>query len=1683
MRFSRDNTLFIPFIAVLVTVQLVHRVTGSANEAFEVRGNGKKNRVSSGSQRHSEGHRCIHDDIMSKVGRQFDTRTPQKYRIKSLESGSSESEEAARTTEQNERRRGGIRELATTSSDFEKMRITVDWHFIDNPGDDKDTDDAGGEYFACSGDNSQYMDVNGAMRSCGSGDVLSNSKRDYLKNTLVHDAMDYFEKTLSVVPVDGNLVLDSPFTCFDDYTFICCKRLTPDDDQNTGIDNSDFHLYVTARPTGGSILAWALTCQTDSDGRPISAQLNFDPSRISTDLDKRREQTITAMHEATHGLGFSASVFSNLGIIQSFNKNGKTLKRIVSPSVAEAAKVHYDCSDWGDAGGEIEDGGGRGTAGSHWEKRVLSDEYMTGRSEPNTVVSTFTLAFFADTGWYIPDYAQAESLLWGESQGCTFPRSTCDNWGSRYFCEVSDQQGCSIDYKWLAKCNLRDYGYELASHFQYFNDPELGGRDQLADFCPYFSRRSGGDCTDSSTTTIWFYGEQVGPSSMCFTGTWKHVASSASGNHHGCLKTSCDSQSLRLVVEFDTTDGVETLKCPSSGGTVDLQSEGLESFEGTIDCPPSDVRCTGDPCDNNNCDGHGTCNSDDGTCTCDSGYYGSDKYSCDRKLCPGQDSRDDTACSGQGECDKETGECDCDAGFSGDDCSEIGCPKGGTSDSCPTGESMCECSGRGSCNSTTGVCDCEIDWWGDACDKRECPKADNGERCHGGSVGSCNTEYGLCECTDQTNAPNGDGTVHYFGSACENRTTGPRPRVPLHYYGEPIGNNLTNIASVVQDSASAEEFKYYRFEVASTEHPVTLTLQVTDPATTTGEDLPELFASFEAAGEPLLNDHQFGPTKVDGSKGVTEIVFEDNSQEAGDFSSPGTMHVNVVSLKTDVSFFLNLTRDGCALLDCAHGAECSSARCICKRWTDPLDSKRTYGYSDRLCETPDCPGDPDCGGSRGDCIAQPRNSSDPPKCECKDTFEGDACQDYTVTAETFVPGAISSGRNDSKVFQSREDVEARFAGVRPSDSDATEMQERFTVTFVVSDELERGDWHYPFLLDPVLLNENYGLNGTLGMYIKLDGSRSPLADPLLLTRTESRPTLTDHDMLDTTSWAEAKDIHEISATLNSDIYFGGVLNGKYGRDVLRYDATVEISNGCPPGLEMCSQRGSCDPSTKSCICDSGWGGVKCDTPVTELETGTEVVADNIPIGGWRYFVLPLASTTNELEIVGKDTSVSRRAQPVVVAAFDKKRRATSLGRLRDPSAFYDYDGYTRIARGATAQRSEEANIQGGNTASQSTRNEERQQKLIIKRDSSSLSGQSAQFLYVGVQNVPQAAADATVKLTVTARHNISIPAECQEDCSNRFCRGRGEYVLVNGAPECRCNEGWSKESWCASPRYNSLQNIPSAAQSISFLCSICKKTNEMNRGEMQIFRVSQPLQAHIGLRLTARAATSAEASSDNLSNVTHANPSLLVSQRLPRSITDFAFISSTGSAEESLTLGDISLTGSYFFAVFANSDSTYTASSSREQVAEPDRDAGSFAESVGNWLIATTSGNLVLAFICVLAFLFLSCFSINRLCKGKVLEYYEGRQTPEEHETKAEAAPLSGTNPIAFEDDEDDSSIRISSKRPPPKIFSARDMNVEQFETYQSTASSRHLGGKSPGFKPQERTMSKKHVPGPPSRK
>lgn len=47
----------------------------------------------------------------------------------------------------------------------------------------------------------------------------------------------------------------------------------------------------------------------------------------------------------------------------------------------------------------MEDDGGGGTAGSHWEIRLFTDEMMNGWGSDRIKTSKMTLALFEDSGW------------------------------------------------------------------------------------------------------------------------------------------------------------------------------------------------------------------------------------------------------------------------------------------------------------------------------------------------------------------------------------------------------------------------------------------------------------------------------------------------------------------------------------------------------------------------------------------------------------------------------------------------------------------------------------------------------------------------------------------------------------------------------------------------------------------------------------------------------------------------------------------------------------------------------------------------------------------------------------------------------------------------------------------------------------------------------------------------------------------------------------------------------------------------------------------------------------------------------------------------------------------------------------------------------------------------------------
>jgi hypothetical protein len=329
--------------------------------------------------------------------------------------------------------------------------------------------------------------------------------------------------------------------------------------------------------TGGDYLAAASYCSTDQYDRPTAALLHiciddnfFDPKHLQRNI-------MTIIHELGHALGFNALSMAHFRrpdgtpytlrdddgnipdstiectgpedepqiatlplpseeILQFRNvRGGVRVAEIVTPSVLQVVRNQFDCQLLTGAELESSEGSplsltieGAGCIGDHWERRLFSSDVMNpivDDIEYSTRISTLTLAYFADSGWYQVDLSNADVASgWGRGAGCNFVNDTCINefgdvppQNAPFFCnEVSDDRipglslaqnihGCTPDLSRKAKCSIGQYDLDLPKAYQYFNSTygsDVGGSDILMDFCPVYDGYDNGMCSSPESETV-----------------------------------------------------------------------------------------------------------------------------------------------------------------------------------------------------------------------------------------------------------------------------------------------------------------------------------------------------------------------------------------------------------------------------------------------------------------------------------------------------------------------------------------------------------------------------------------------------------------------------------------------------------------------------------------------------------------------------------------------------------------------------------------------------------------------------------------------------------------------------------------------------------------------------------------------------------------------------------------------------------------------------------------------------------------------------------------------------------------------------------------------------------------------------------------------------------------------------
>ncbi|XP_038046399.1 leishmanolysin-like peptidase [Patiria miniata] len=487
--------------------------------------------------------------------------------------------------------------------------------------------------------------------------------------TLANDTHEYCSGSCNSITRCGPVTipdkhLHACYTC--DETQSNCHK--SGGETGPGVADTDFILYVTAENTSdcriADTTAHASFCQLEaSQDRPIAGYINLCPQALTSDPVQHTMQLTTVQHEIIHSLGFTAALYAfyrdsdgnpftprdasglppfneSLGLYQWSDRVIKPIKRrdwavrggsithtvniMVTPSVAREAREHFGCSLL--EGMELENNGGHGTKLTHFEKRLLENEAMTGTHTHERVFSRLTLAVLEDTGWYQPNYDRADPLDWGKGLGCDFATKSCKYWMDTKrnsqeslspFCDVIRAEPftltCSVGRASVALCNLHQYDRDLEPQYQYFDSlPSVssedlgryGGTSELADYCPFqqqFNYKEPDGAKKSTTCGISsnmpsgtenVAAEYYGMGSVCVehADSWRQAQCSQYQAQQtwgaGCYQYSCGSDGLKITVE-----GVNHL-CSWKGQQIEISvTTSAYLHTGTIICPSCQELC------------------------------------------------------------------------------------------------------------------------------------------------------------------------------------------------------------------------------------------------------------------------------------------------------------------------------------------------------------------------------------------------------------------------------------------------------------------------------------------------------------------------------------------------------------------------------------------------------------------------------------------------------------------------------------------------------------------------------------------------------------------------------------------------------------------------------------------------------------------------------------------------------------------------------------------------------------------------------------------------------------------------------------------------------------------------------------------------------------------------------------
>jgi len=353
-----------------------------------------------------------------------------------------------------------------------------------------------------------------------------------------------------------------------------------------GDNNFDVIIFLEmSNDLDKNILAAGSPCILLTNYQPIAGIVKINKNLSSKNTNFNYYMKTLLFHEISHVLAYHPYIFQYKNLISTKTIDGEKYYYISSPKVIEKAKRHFGCDNI--KGVQLENDGGDGTSGSHWDSRYMLGDYMMASDYSDVVLSDISLALFEDTGFYKVNYYTGGLFRFGKNQGCSFFEKKClYNQGQNTifpndFCNENGKEFCSSSHLSKGNCYITKYS-SIKEKYRYFGDKHTGGFSH-ADYCPVsYAATTNNDyyfpsnCRNGKSV---YEGEIINEDSLCFESSINN-----SDMKSVCYKMECDQNGKT----FNIYIGKNIVTCPGNETVLNNPSE----LNGKIKCPNYNLVCT-----------------------------------------------------------------------------------------------------------------------------------------------------------------------------------------------------------------------------------------------------------------------------------------------------------------------------------------------------------------------------------------------------------------------------------------------------------------------------------------------------------------------------------------------------------------------------------------------------------------------------------------------------------------------------------------------------------------------------------------------------------------------------------------------------------------------------------------------------------------------------------------------------------------------------------------------------------------------------------------------------------------------------------------------------------------------------------------------------------------------------------